>query len=187
MKRILSEDEFRAALEEERACIARGGYPACVGIFDIGERGPRGADSHQLDAALAGALRQIDVVGWTGDKQITLLLPGTGFHAAHRVAARLAREVLPCVAEPSVSPLRSAPVIAVPRHVGHSARARRLAGEPSGRVQCDPAGVIGLLASPLPRWKRALDIAIAGTGLVLLVAAPARHRIRDQGDLAPAP
>ena len=186
MKRILSEDAFRAALEEECACIARGGYPACVGVFDIGERGPRGADAHRLGAALGGALRQIDVVGWTGDKQITLLLPGTSFHAAHRVAARLAREVLPCVAEPSVSPLRSAPVIAVPRHVGHPARARRARGRarrarPVRSRRCDrPARVT---AAALEAGARHRD---RGRGVGAALAAAARHRIRDQGDLAPA-
>ena len=68
-----------------------------------------------------------------------------------------------------MSPLRSGPMIAVSGQVGNRARARRQAVQPSGRVQCDPAGVIGLLASPLPRWKRTLDIAIAGTGLLLLL------------------
>jgi len=172
MTQILEEDAFRAALDEESNCVVRGGYPTCLVNFDVGERAPRGASPwgtgpREFGEAANHALREIDVVGWTSSKQIGVILPGTPLAAAHRVAERLAIEVFPDAAEPNVLPLRTAQPHAARLPVSRPTRSRHSADGSIDGVHCDPAGVIGLLARPLPRWKRALDIVLAGASLVL--------------------
>lgn len=166
---VLSPAFFDALLHSEQACLDRHGQPFSLIHVDF-----LGVESIELGLErlvrrATSVLRSIDLIGRTGTERVTVLLPFVGRERAHEVARLLleqagtgggATSTIECR---SAAPLRPRAPAPAPRPPA-SLRPEAL---PAG-LSWEERGVSPLLGRRLPRWKRALDVALAAVGLVLL-------------------
>jgi len=165
MAALLVGGEFDQLLLSEQACSDRYGDEFSVLSFRL-----RREQSERTLSALAARLRETDVVGWDGEERVSLLLPCTDPEQARNLFVQL-RSELPAGAlhEPEPvsvhAPRALAPVRAPQRESNGTAR-EKAPEEPS--ISCEPAGVLRLLSRDLPPGKRAVDLLLSATGLLLL-------------------
>jgi lipopolysaccharide/colanic/teichoic acid biosynthesis glycosyltransferase len=153
--------DIQRILERERTRADRTGDPLAVVTF----ASPSTANGYDTLAAVANALRGrirlTDEVGWLDDRQFCAVLPGTGQEGARKVAEDV------CLALPENVPTPVCTVFVYPggqpngvEHVPEQTE------EPTGQPQ--PVPLETLLLRPMPLTKRAIDVAGALVGLVLL-------------------
>jgi lipopolysaccharide/colanic/teichoic acid biosynthesis glycosyltransferase len=159
---IASTERFMALLERERARAERLEEEFSLLAF-LPEQGPDESEAWTaLLDVLRGRLRVTDDLGWLDRGQLGVLLPCTPAAGAWKVVSDVfdlypAHLRLPSCRVYSY-PSRWCAEDEAPRE-----QPRRLAD--TGQVVY---ALESLFARPLPLWKRALDIAGAGLGLVLL-------------------
>jgi lipopolysaccharide/colanic/teichoic acid biosynthesis glycosyltransferase len=160
---------FQLTLHHEQERIDRHGRGQILLVLRPGaEPLPSGWVPPALRAA-AARWRQSDQVGVLREDAVGVLLPFTGAEAAVRLGgelcARLAQDGLALASEVQVL----APRVEAQRARRRAERASTgtLAGE-SVDVRWEPRGIQAVLARPLPRWKRVLDVGLAALGLLLL-------------------
>jgi lipopolysaccharide/colanic/teichoic acid biosynthesis glycosyltransferase len=174
-------EQSRALLARERARADRSGDPVSVVTFTAPPRsrahGPGLAQLtwERLVPLLKGRLRATDEVGWLDDEQLLIVLPGTGGTGAAKVVEDVLRQFPDDVPVPATTvytyPSDGAPAISATRsaEVPTTARAGALGGGSATTARPALAHELrGLFLQPLPRWKRAIDIAGASLGLLLL-------------------
>lgn len=168
-----SADRMRALLDRERARSDRSGRPFCLLTFE--GVGPSGLNLAALDAILRHRLRCTDEFGWMGEATVGVLLPETEPAGADCLGEAIVAEY-PADRSPIRRELYSYPSVPRPgiRDVETDRPARVRALEP-------------LFARPLPRGKRALDIAGAIVGLAItapfFLACAAAIRISSRGPI----
>jgi DNA-binding NtrC family response regulator len=154
---LLTWDEARRRLAEETARALRHGRSLSVVTIDLGVPGP--FDREQLAAALRGALRLGDVVGWDGGAEILAILPETA-ETAEIPARRLLRALAP-FADSARAGFAMCPGDAFDP-------AALYAGSQSAAAFAGPGG-IARVRDAVSRWT--LD------GLAIVVADPAMKRL----------
>lgn len=178
---IPSPEILRRILERERARADRTGMAFSLVVIDPIAEGP--ADARDLESIrdiLHGRIRATDVVGMFGEKSLGVVLPATPADGAWKFA----NDVRARMANGGRAPLCT--VYSYPslwfdsvRSPGDPPSDRSAGGRPA--APCGPgvsAGTGGkdravhrmerIFASPLPPWKRALDVVVASLGLILL-------------------
>ena len=161
----LSEPVFRAEFDRQRHSAARAGRSLAVVHLSDPTR-----LSGSWERIVPSLLRTSDRVGFWGPGQCQILLPGADRTAAQITLARLERGL----GRPVNGEIE---VIEPPREPAAArgpAGARSVTSDPGLRlgppadVRIEPTGVLALMSRPLPRWKRAADVLLAGGGLVVL-------------------
>lgn len=162
--------EFRLRLHHEQERADRHGH--ALSLLVLRSRATP-APSGWLEPTLAAARarrRRTDEVGVLREDAAGVLLSFSGLEEATRIGAELRSELerAGIAIEPEVQLLR-------PQLVAQRARRREERHEtyttsaPEGAdVRWEPRGIQPLLARPLPRWKRAVDVLLALAGIVLL-------------------
>ena len=176
--RLASKKEFRRLLACERALADRNRRTVSVIKFRCLDTSPHGQVLQIIADGLDQSNRDIDRAGWIGRNQIAVILPATGCESATSVAQsiQLACSQQACSIEWQVESYpqqRILPQSALnpnrwPR-VG--TRSTRLSSEVAGPRQPSLRFVSGrriVPVSPCPCWKRTMDIAGAGLGLIVL-------------------
>jgi len=161
--------DFHLQLHHEQERVDRHGQGLAVVLLrSVAQPAPSGWSAPTL-AAAGARRRRTDRVGLLREDAVGVLLPFTGEAAATRLGNELKRELerAGLAVESEVQLLR-------PRLEEQRARRRaESAGTASSgadgvAVRWEPRGIQALLARPLPRWKRAVDVLLALSGLVLL-------------------
>ncbi|MEX0819615.1 MAG: sugar transferase [Pirellulaceae bacterium] len=172
---ILSDREFRRAVDEERMRVDRNGRNFSLVVFDCGQQ-DWGVKSRQLSTACRGRLRVIDRAGFLSSREIGLLLPGTDAKGAQKVVSDLAN-VIPGDRDSLPGKIFVYPGDSLPDTQHDSAATPSISEHPA----------VDLLIDPLPAWKRALDIAGAALGLIaalpLMVAAAIAIKLTSPGPI----
>ncbi len=190
---ICSIRDFAALLNRERARADRAGSEFSLVVFPL-ERAQRAEPILRLvQTALRRRIRSIDEIGWLQDHLLAVLLPSTGVEGARFFAADFIRG-LPEKIGPLSYQLFTYPGSWFPEDIwrklgkkdGEGTTPTRL---PAGKRNHQPrAGrapdakpgsrasrlierkVEDVLVKPLPRWKRALDL--AGAAIAIVACAP---------------
>ena len=195
LRGVLSVPEFRAVLQRERNRSERSHLPFSVLICTVRGNGAEAATRGNGNAArergavdtaeavavvLKQRLRTTDEVGWLDRDRLAALLPYTPIEEAHAVLAALERELHRAgIAAPwSIESYPPAGFGRVPSTNGSSGGATRPAAHQDDTRDPPPpsgspvAGEVPLLPTilftPLPAWKRAMDLAGAAIALLLL-------------------
>jgi len=168
--RVQSREEFHRLLRRERTRSDRNEQSFSLLVFET-------ADTpfiRKLVRVLARRKRQIDEIGWFDEQRLGVLLPYTSSRGARtfvqHISLMLTGPRPPCTIY--TYPGRWLPGESADSGAG---RVQRSAGPESNN---DPEGVLilckdaprSLLVDPIPRWKRALDI--AGAAIALLCLSP---------------
>jgi len=144
MRKVKSRDEFREAMNRERAVCDRKKQEFSVVAFDLtssGEPHP----FHKLVHVLSDRIRQTDDPGWLDRKRVGVLLPDTSSLGARTLARDVCRTIG-----------RTAPNYSIYTYPGEWPP-----GEKSERPD-------ELITGPTPIWKRLIDMIGAGAGLFFL-------------------
>jgi len=171
MSSILSEDRFSALLQRERLRTHRNGFTFSLLVFRGTQQALEISAFETLSRYLRGRLRSVDDIGWYGEKAIGVLLPDTGSAGAELLSNEIMENTDPNAffIEIQVYPMRK-----------KSTRFDRTGGwEPSDSAMIESRQKQAQNAArsqvahsrpvtPMPLWKRALDLAGAGIGLILL-------------------
>ncbi|TVR32028.1 MAG: sugar transferase [Spirochaetaceae bacterium] len=167
---IYGQREFAQLVQYERQRADRLDAPLSLVLFRI-HPSPSGSSdtsnrSASLTAVLTGRVRATDAIGRFDGERIAVLLPSTDLHGAEifaeAVSAKLAAARIPFCgpAEVMSHPALKLPPEAAPSQPEHND------GCAEGVVHTDSLEQVAL--RPIPRWKRALDLFGAGSGLLLL-------------------
>lgn len=177
------------AAASERMRVDRNGSVVSLLIIEPA-RSKRSPEAiHDLERQMAARLRLTDTVGWLRDRRLGVLLPDTPESGAWKVAADLCEQYPAGPDRPSCEVLvypesndrPDAPSDHDPTPVGAGvgpddtetfvAATSPTADTPVAAVPSTTTnawtGFDSLLIRPLPAWKRAIDIAGAGVGLLL--------------------
>ena len=155
---LLSDREFRRAIDEERMRVDRNALRFSLVVFDCGTHGCA-SRTRQLSMECNKRLRMIDRAGFLSSREVGVLLPGTDATGAHKVGSDIADRVQ-VNGDSLPRKIYVYPGNALPVSPNNSDETTAAA------IHCADA----LLIEPLPRWKRMLDIVGASLGLIL--AAP---------------
>jgi lipopolysaccharide/colanic/teichoic acid biosynthesis glycosyltransferase len=160
---LLPPDRFRAILERERTRADRTGDRLSLLAFTPRVHEVNFKTLNYLVRVLRQRLRCTDDYGWLNARQIAVLLPATPVTGAWRVADDI------CLRFPDHLPPPLCTVYSYPSDDNRTANG-------TGDERMLPHGTPGnalalesLFLQPMPRWKRAVDIVGAATGLVLLL------------------
>ena len=168
--RLLSEQVFWTLLERERALVDRSERCYALLVFET----PTGVDQAtkrpKLIEAVCERVRTSDAVGWMGHGRLGALLAESDERQARSVAESIFASVGHAGDCPSceiyVYPAR------LPRRPEQATSEDWNATLPTGGAGSIHVASLpqahALMASPIPRWKRVLDVSIACTALVLL-------------------
>jgi len=160
---LLSSSEFRRELNKERARVDRFGGELSLVVLSARDAAERTRTLEETSSVLMTRVRATDEVGWIDSDSIGAILPGTDAAGAWRfseiVCERLDKEVLP-------------PACTVYFYSDHDS------GDGDGEVRYDNGGGPGLrrevrslqefFIEPVPMMKRALDVLLSATALLLL-------------------
>lgn len=156
-----SVERMRAILERERMRADRGNSSFALATFTF----PAPCDDSTLTAIariLAERLRATDDAGVMSPRRVGIVLPETPAAGAWRLAEQI------CDLLPAAMPRPECDVYVYPATQDHPSLETIVEDtEDEGR---EALPMQALFAQPLPGWKRAIDVVIAGTALV--VAAP---------------
>ena len=158
---IYCEDELRELVVYERARADRTGDSLSLVLCDLTRLNGHGPSKSEVVNALAGSIRTTDHLGWYGRSTLGVILPLTDRAGAARFV-----ETLTANGHPAPRLDTSDLGFSV-----HSYPDKWLANATSQEPETH-AGTnnsVTTFARSIPRWKRALDIAGAGVGLLLLL------------------
>ncbi|TWU20862.1 sugar transferase [Bythopirellula polymerisocia] len=178
---LLSERDLRFAAECERMRVDRNGSVLSILFIKLAENHNLPQDMALLERILEGRLRVTDTPGILEDGRVVVLLPDTSSDGAWKVAADIS-EVYP------LGPTRPECEVIIYPDKGHR-REKLIDGEevaPNGErdksTVCPP-----LFATPIPRWKRSLDILGGLVGLIasapLITVAAIAIRCTSRGSI----
>jgi lipopolysaccharide/colanic/teichoic acid biosynthesis glycosyltransferase len=157
---LLSPDDLYAALERERLRADRTGSTFAVVSFSPVWDQVREATAAELARILRPRLRGSDQAGLMADGRVGLLLPDTPAAGARTLADGVLAQWTAAVPAPVPE------IYVYPSDVKWWERLERIRAAAGIVPEAQPAA--RLLLKPMPRWKRALDVAGAGLGLLLL-------------------
>jgi lipopolysaccharide/colanic/teichoic acid biosynthesis glycosyltransferase len=161
---LMNPEQTRQTLERERARADRTGAPFSLAAFSAASPDTERQTLTCLVQLLQGRLRNTDEVSWLSEHQICAMLIATPAAGAWKVIHDVLAQFPVGVPRPNCL------VYAYPEnrpgwHESLPARSQPKA-KPFGKHQTVP--LEQLLIRPLPAWKRALDVAGALAGLILL-------------------
>jgi lipopolysaccharide/colanic/teichoic acid biosynthesis glycosyltransferase len=157
---IYSENELRELVVYERARADRTGDSLSLVLCDMTRLNGYGPSKSEVVSALVKSIRTTDHLGWFGKSTLGVILPLTDQTGAARFVETLTanghspQTIATSDLEFSV---HSYPDKWITNGTTPERETR------AGMKQC-----VTNFARPIPRWKRALDIALAGVGLLLL-------------------
>jgi lipopolysaccharide/colanic/teichoic acid biosynthesis glycosyltransferase len=160
---LLSRAEIKQVLDRERARAERSGEQLSLVTFAGRAGRPDAATVAALRAALRARLRVTDEAGWLDGRHVCAVLPGTGAVGAWKVADDV------CTLLPAGV---TQPVCAVYTYPVNRTNRAGTAGRELPLAEPEPRQVVALeelFLHPVRFWKRALDVAGALTGLVVLL------------------
>jgi lipopolysaccharide/colanic/teichoic acid biosynthesis glycosyltransferase len=184
---FLSDRDFRFAADCERMRVDRNGSVLSLLLVKLPRHKSEAADVGLLARVLEGRLRTTDTPGLLRDGRIGVLLPDTAPEGAWKVATDIS-EVYPA------GPDRpECEVLVYPPHrrAGHRVEPREGVEEVASESVAAPVDNVEratsefFFAKPMPRWKRALDVAGAALGLVasapIMLTAAAAIKLTSPG------
>jgi lipopolysaccharide/colanic/teichoic acid biosynthesis glycosyltransferase len=159
-KRALCRDEFRRNLEIERARTDRSEKPFSLILLEGRSLGCE--DFSRLMDRLFTRLRMIDQIGWFDERRLGVVLPYTGATGALAVANDIRHFGWP---RKLVLTIYTYPGQWLPddEHSGESGD-----GVDSDAVEVFTGSIDRILRNRIPAWKRAIDILVSISALVLL-------------------
>jgi lipopolysaccharide/colanic/teichoic acid biosynthesis glycosyltransferase len=157
-------DQMRRILVRERSRADRTGERLALVSF-----APRCPEAERatpvlLAKILRARLRSTDEVGWLDDRRVAVVLPTTSAAGAWKVADDVCLEFPQDVPPPICTVYAYAP----DGRPGGDGTSQAPDSEPD-LVGKRTLGLELLLMQPLPAWKRALDVAGAGLGILVLL------------------
>ncbi len=174
-------DAFHAMTQKERARVDRFGGTFCLVAFDVGSTDAGARRVELLSAALHLRKRLMDEVGWSDDRHLAVLLPGTTAPEARRFAEEISRAIAKSCTPPPYEVSQYPPAslrwdadpdapsseeirpVASP-DTNASAGARfTMRGAASG-FEIPP-----WLGQRQPGWKRGFDVLVSGAAAVCLL------------------
>lgn len=168
--RILSDEIFWAMLDRERALADRAERCFALLVFDTSPRFKGDARALAIAKAIQSRLRLSDAVGWLDKNRIGALLANAGADDARKIAENICSKVGKKADWPACD-VYAYPMSAdsvqndfIRRHGAPDDSAGKEARVGMASLE----GVHELLAPAVPAWKRALDIAVAGSALIIL-------------------
>lgn len=175
-------DAFRAMVQKERARADRSDGTFCLVVFDVGDPQSGGTPVALLLAALRQRKRITDELGWSDDRHLAAILPGTTASGARCFAEAISRAVAKTCAPPPYD-ISEYPPASLRRNADPDPRApdekiRPTASTGSaanpGARSCSPmasswASLPPLLGQRHPVWKRACDILLSAVVIVGLL------------------
>ena len=158
--------EFRRLLRRERARCDRSGEVFSVLTLTPDERSSQVAVQCHLAQVLPRRLRCIDDAGWLDENRIAILMPITSAEGACKVVPSLRASFPPQLPFPKceVYTYPTEPWHDDPRALPPVQSETGRPGEPAMPVHA----MQPIFCQALPLWKRALDVLVAGTALLLL-------------------
>lgn len=174
-------DAFRAMVQKERARADRSDGTFCLVSFDVGS--PHSSDTlvSLLLVALRERKRLTDEVGWSDDRHLAVILPGTTATGARCFAEEIFRAIAKTCTPPPYE-IAQYPPASLRRNADPDARApeeiRPAASTGSaanpGTRSYSPVASSGFSFPPFlgrshPVWKRVLDIVLSAALLVCLL------------------
>ncbi len=150
---LLSEQEFRQRIDEERMRVDRNGSIFSLVVFRC-DRPNCARRSRDLSTVCTNRVRMIDQSGFLSNREIGLLLPGTDAAGAEKVSGDI-MELMQESSEDFRKTVYVYPDGDLPASVDSEA------------VQTHIHSADELLVEPLPMWKRMLDICGATVGTVI--------------------
>ncbi len=177
---LLDPSDFRFAADCERMRVDRNGSTLSLLLIRLAPHKSAPADVDFLARVLEGRLRVTDTPGLLEDGRIGVLLPDTPAAGAWKVATDVSEVYPPGPERPQCDVVTYPP----PERGRNSESAAEedeasVEGVAASPTENGEGGSSELFfAKPMPRWKRAIDVAGAVTGLtvagpILLVAAAA--------------
>ncbi len=185
---ILPAETFKRLLERERALADRSGESFSLLAISIEPAPARVEDLAALVEMLGREVRVSDEIGWFEEDKIGVILPQTPPSGARILAERLKRDIssilsgfdysiytYPTASHSRTSAQDRAPADPSSKRKVHPAEVATFPPPAPANGSGDSAGwderaLAAYLAPPLPWWKRVIDVAGAGIGLIL--AAP---------------
>ena len=176
--RLASKKEFRRLLACERALADRNRRTVSVIKFRCLDTSPHGQVMQIIANGLDQSNRDIDRAGWIGRNQIAVILPATGCESATSVAQSIqlacneqARSIewqVESYPQHQMLPQSAGSANCMTPVGAHSTSLSSLVAGPSQPSIPCASGRRIVPVSPCPRWKRTMDIAGAGLGLIIL-------------------
>ena len=154
--------EFARLLDRERSRSDRNGAAFSLLIYVVRDKDQAVASLACLARILQRRLRLTDDVGWIDRRRIGVLLPETAAAGAWTVADDVACRF------PQGIPLPDCRVYSYPSQRRPGERAHGNGSSRHAAVERPVHAMEGLFMIRLPVWKRALDVAGASSGLILL-------------------
>jgi lipopolysaccharide/colanic/teichoic acid biosynthesis glycosyltransferase len=151
---LLQPETMRALLVRERVRADRTGSSLSVATFTTHD----GLALVHLTRVLQQRLRATDVAGWLTDQQLCAVLPDTPADGAWTVVEDVCRNLPDTIPTPRCT-VYSYPSGQESAEEGHAADDDEPVNRPASALE-------GLLARPLPLWKRGLDVLGAIAALV---------------------
>lgn len=156
---FLGDQAFRFEFACERMRVDRNRSPLSVLMIDLPADSRGGSDFEFLGRTLRQRLRITDTIGLLSDGRVGVLLPDTPESGAWKVADDV------CSVYPVGNRRPGCEVFLYPHD-----ETRRRDGKPACEGETVPSGVGTtpelLFCTQTPTWKRAIDVAVALTGLV---------------------
>lgn len=148
---------FYSILLRERAMTLRCGHYFSLIEITLPEPIPRTASASRISNLLSQRLRETDIAGWINRTALGIILPATRPEDAETIANQLA----PAFASLGAN-IRYSVHVCPPRPADDTHPATDGLSVPAPL----PDRVTAILFAPIPRWKRGLDIALAGLLLI---------------------
>jgi lipopolysaccharide/colanic/teichoic acid biosynthesis glycosyltransferase len=169
---LLNDEEFRFAADCERMRVDRNGSVLSLVLIRLPRSGSLAADLEFMSRLLEGRLRVTDTPGLLKDGRIAILLPDTPTEGAWKVAADISEVFPPGPTRPECDVLAYPPHQRIhPRQGDREETPREFDEELAGQeLNAEQAAGEFFFASPLPRWKRTVDV--VGGAVGMLIAAP---------------
>ncbi|MCC6785752.1 MAG: sugar transferase [Planctomycetes bacterium] len=165
-REILNRERFVAAMRRERDLADRHGLGASVVLVQLPtERRDLAAEVFRY---LERRMRDTDTMGWFDESTPGVLLPCTDSAGAWSVAIDVGLLLRSNGIESGVRVLTQASQVEQRRKRDGDDDDRRGTGAPEANAHLPAEPLSAFLVQPTPSWKRAIDIAGAGLGLVLL-------------------
>ncbi len=158
---VSSAAEFHQTLEDAWSRAASGGHGCSLLTFRVGGGASAGRLTKDLACVAAERIWRSHEVGWLDDHHVGLLLHG----ASGEKASAYAEHVRSQLATSGVVPQWAVCSYPVPWRVSLSAQSASAEASPSEFSGSEIQGI----RSPMPRWKRVMDVVLSSMALVALV------------------
>lgn len=157
---LLNSEQFRFQMECERMRVDRNGSTLSILKIQFAKTAARAA-ADRLGSICHRRLRMTDTCGWTLDGCVGVLLPDTPYDGAMKVARDLSELCAGCIPglDIDIMTYPDAP------EAGDDSDSQDRASASSG------VEITAFFATPLPWWKRAMDVLLASVALISAIPA----------------